>query len=303
MRQHRFDMQSFLFLAALVIADLVCWRQMIFALPAAGSALPRADFLDVGQGDAELMLFPGNIKVMTDAGPDGAVIAGLETALGAGDRYIDVAIITHPQSDHYGGFSYVLDHYNIGAFIYNGRNDSPGVASWPALLAKIKAKHIPLITLGKDDVIHIGTDSKNGNIGIGEIDLLSPDKVFAESGELNDTGLVELVKTPQFRTLLTADTGFNVQDALVTQGVSLRADILKVGHHGSKYSTDDLFLRAVDPKIAVIEVGAKNTYGHPAKETLARIAASTVAAIVRTDRDGTTEIWRDAGVLHMKKEK
>jgi competence protein ComEC len=301
----------------MVIADIVFWYQIAFTSSSFASAhLPSANFLDVGQGDSELMIFQDGIKVLTDAGPDATVLGSLESVLGANDRFIDVAIISHPQSDHYGGFNYILDHYRVGAFIYNGRDDAPGTKSWSALLLKIAAKNIPLVTLGKGDKIIIGakgsgaaksdkriTNVNDGDSNNGEIDILSPDQNFVESGELNDTGLVELVKTPQFKVLLTADTGFDVQDALVAEGVDLSADILKVAHHGSKYATDATFLTAVDPRIAVIEVGAKNTFGHPAPETLARIAASTNVTVFRTDQNGTIQIWRDGNVFKIVKGK
>ena len=76
-----------------------------------------------------------------------------------------------------------------------------------------------------------------------------------------------------------------------------------MAHHGSKFASGDAFLRAVNPKIAVIEVGAKNKYGHPAKETLARIASSTDAVIFRTDQDGTIAVAADNGKLKITKEK
>ncbi len=220
------------------------------------------------------------------------VLASLESVLGAGDRYIDIAIVSHPQGDHFGGYDYMLDRYRIGAFIYNGRNDDPGVEAWPALRKKIAAKRIPLLTLGKGDKIIYGAD---------EIDIVSPDTAFAEGGELNDTGIVELVRTPQFKALLAADIGYGAENALVAQGAELKADILKIAHHGSKYSSGDAFLRAIDPHIVAIEVGAKNTYGHPSQETLARIASSTHAAVFRTDTNGTITIWREGNALTVKK--
>jgi competence protein ComEC len=83
----------------------------------------------------------------------------------------------------------------------------------------------------------------------------------------------------------------------MAQNKDIRADILKVAHHGSKYASGNAFLAAVDPKIVVIEVGAKNKYGHPAKETLARIASSTSAVILRTDQNGTIAVSADNGKL------
>ncbi|HVO28431.1 MAG TPA: MBL fold metallo-hydrolase [Candidatus Paceibacterota bacterium] len=259
-----------------------------------GTPPVRDYFLDVGQGDSELIIFPDNVKVMTDAGPTDQVVADLGSVLPPGDAYIDLAVITHPQADHFNGYNFLLDHYQVGAFIYNGRDDDPGVKAWTALKEKIAARGIPFITLRAGDSIRYRDD---------EIDILSPDAGFAASAELNDTGLVELVRTPQFSTLLTADTGFNVEDWLVAQGGSIHADVLKVGHHGSKYASGDAFLRAVDPEVAVIEVGAKNTYGHPGSSTLARIASDTGARLFRTDQDGTVEVYEADGRLRVVKGK
>jgi len=248
--------------------------------------------LDVGQGDSELVVFPGGITMMTDAGPTNAVLGSLEKAL-PGKRYIDLALITHPQLDHFNGYNFILDHYDVGAFLYNGRDDT-GVAEWIALKEKIAAKHIPFITLGAGDSVRY----KNN-----EVDILSPDGAFAESAELNDTGLVEMIKTEHFRALFTADIGFNIEDWLTANIKDLHADVLKVPHHGSKYSSGDAFLRAVGPSVAAIEVGAKNVYGHPGAATLARLASSTHAEVFRTDQNGTVEVFYENGKLKVMREK
>jgi competence protein ComEC len=238
------------------------------------------------------MVFPDGMTMMTDAGPTDAVIQSLGKAL-PGAKYIDLALITHPQLDHFNGYNFILDHYGIGAFLYNGRDD-PGVAEWGALKQKIAEKHIPLITLAAGDRVRYGA---------AEVDILSPDAEFAQSAELNDTGLVERVRTPDLRALFTADIGFNIEEWLIAHVEDLRADILKVPHHGSKYASGESFLRAVDPEIAVIEVGAKNTYGQPGAATLARLASSTRAAVFRTDQNGTVEISADGGRLKIEREK
>ena len=280
------------FTAAMVgifILDFFCWY-LIFANHT--SSVARAYFLDVGQGDSELMAFPNGVTMMTDAGPTDAVLASLEKAL-PNRHYIDLALITHPQTDHFNGYNFILDHDDVGAFLYNGRDD-PGVAEWTELKNKIVAKHIPFITLGGGDSIHIAGS---------EVDILSPNTAFAESAELNDTGLVEMIKTAGFRALFTADTGFNIEDWLVANVSDLHVDILKVGHHGSKYASGDAFLRAVDPSVAVIEVGAKNTYGQPGAATLARLASSTHAVVFRTDENGTVEVSRENGKLKVVRQK
>jgi competence protein ComEC len=276
-------------LVMLAVSDIFCWFQIFLDRPPFGA---RAYFLDVGQGDSELVAFANGVTMMTDAGPTNKVIDSLGKAL-PGKRYIDLALITHPQTDHFNGYNFILDRYDVGAFLYNGRDD-PGVAEWMELKNKIAAKHIPFITLGGGDSIHIAGS---------EVDILSPNAAFAGSAELNDTGLVEMVQTESFRALFTADTGFNIEDWLVANARDLHADILKVPHHGSKYASNDAFLRAVDPAVAVIEVGAKNTYGHPGAATLARIASSTHAAVFRTDQNGTIEIFSENGKLKVARGK
>jgi competence protein ComEC len=94
-----------------------------------------------------------------------------------------------------------------------------------------------------------------------------------------------------------------VENWLAQNIKDLHADILKVPHHGSKYSSGDAFLRAVDPSVAVIEVGAKNVYGQPGAATLARLASSTHAEIFRTDQNGTVEIYYENGKLMIVREK
>jgi competence protein ComEC len=284
----------FILVFLVVILDGVIWFT-ITASTKNDTASARDYFLDVGQGDSELIVLPGNIKVMTDAGPDDSVLKSLAKAMPPNDSYIDIAIISHPQLDHFNGYNFILDHYRIGAFIYNGRDDSFGITAWTNLKAKIAAKHIPFLTLGAGDRILAPAASS-------EIDMVSPTPDFAHSVELNDTGFIELIKNPAFRTLLTADIGDNVEEWLLAQGSDVRADVLKVPHHGSKYASDGAFLRAVNPAIAVIEVGAHNTYGHPASSTLAELASSTRATIFRTDRDGTIEVYMQDGKLVAKKE-
>lgn len=271
-----------IFLVALT-ANLFVWREVIFG--AARQSAYEVHFLDIGQGDGTLAIFPGGISVMTDAGPDRSVSAALERVLPAGKKYIDLAIVSHPQLDHFNGFNELIRTYQIGAFLMNGRDDEPPVPAWDELKRTIREKGIPLIVIGKGDRITIGSST---------IDILSPGKEFIRSGELNDTGLVERIMTPSFSALLSADIGMNIEEFLLKEGANVSVDILKVGHHGSKYSSGDAFLKAVAPKIAVISVGAKNRYDHPTPEALDRLTAAGTH-IFRTDQDGTVSIIGTGG--------
>lgn len=272
------------------VFDAFLWRQIVSAAPNKNAELY---FLDVGQGDSELLVMPGDIKILTDAGPDRSVAKSLEKILRSGDKYIDIGIISHPQLDHFNGFNELLVRYKFGLFVVNGRADGPGVREWPELIQKIRDNKIPLLVLGTGDAIRYGED---------RIDILSPNKEWIQSGELNDTGFVEFIRTKDFRALLTADIGANVEEYLLPR-FDLRADILKIGHHGSKYSSSESFLKEVDPKAAVIEAGEGNRYGHPAKETLSRIENFTDAAVFRTDTNGTVKIIAQDGILKIFAEK
>ncbi len=275
-------------IALLAVLLIFVWGDIAFSK---SNSEPEFYFLDVGQGDSELVVFPGNVKIMTDAGPDQKVVKSVERAIGS-DTYIDIGIVSHPQLDHFNGFNFLLDKYKFGAFIINGRDDTKTVHEWPELLKKIHEKHIPLITLGAGDNILFASNS---------ISMLSPNAAYIQSGELNDTGFVELIQTGGARALFTADIASNVEE-YVSKKFDIRADILKVPHHGSKYSSSDLFLGAVKPKVAVIEVGKNNRYGHPTKEALARLASST-PNVFRTDQDGTVKIAVEGNKLSVFAEK
>lgn len=271
-----------LFFALFFAADIFVWHQIFY-----GKYPDKAEirFLDVGQGDSELIIFPGNIKILTDAGPDSKVVRELEKIPQLGDKYIDVAVISHPQTDHFGGFGYLADRYRIGTFIYNGRNDSPGVAEWSDLLGKIKNKKIPMIKLAEGDSIKYA-----GSV----IDFLSPGAELVQSVELNDTGLIEMINSGDLKALFAADIGAPTENYLMKH-YNLAADVLKVAHHGSKYSSSRAFIEAVSPKIAVIEVGARNSYGHPADATLKKLA--DLAPVFRTDKNGQITVAAADGKL------
>lgn len=275
-------------LAMLVVVDGMAWFQVFSAAPAASASI---SFLDVGQGDSSLLELVGGARIMTDAGPDSSVMRSLEGVLPYGDKYIDLAIVTHPETDHFNGFNYLIESHPIGAFIVNGRAN-PDSRQWAELIEKITAKKIPLITLGAGDSVRFGPN---------RIDVLSPNAQLAASSELNDTGLVQKVRTPDFTALLTADIGTNIEDRL-REHHDLSADILKIGHHGSKYSSGPAFLRAVRPALAVVSSGSRNTYGHPSPDVLERLSAARVP-LFRTDQRGTITVRREEGKLRVSGER
>lgn len=274
-----------LLLIFLLAFDVFVWGQIIFNSP----QKDRSDiyFLNVGQGDSELAVLEGNIKVLIDGGPNKAVINELDKILRSTDRYIDLVVLSHSQTDHFMGLIDVFKRYNVGAFIFSGRESDS--ASFKELKKIIEQKNVPMVALGEGDKIKHLED---------EFFVFAPNKDSLESSNVNDTTLVLQLISQKLKTLFTGDTEGNIEKDLIAKyGNGLRSDILKVAHHGSKYSSSDNFLKIVDPGISVIEVG-KNSYGHPTPETLSRLA-NIGSQIFNTYKDNTVKITIKEGKAYV----
>jgi len=278
MARHRkkiIDLMSAIVLLALVALDAMLWNSIFGA--AKNGRRTGIYFLPVTQGESALLILPNNVSILTDAGSDAAIVDDLQKIESSGDApYIDLAIISYPQSTDYAGFESLLDHYQIGAFLYNGRGDITHSADWQKLTDAINAKHIPLITICAGDRIRYGPAAK--------IEILSPDATFARSPEPSDTGIVQRITTPNLSVLLAADIDVNVENRLLTHGNDIKANILKAPFPGVATASGDAFLRAVAPKTIVVTPGAKNTASAPTKEMLTHLVSSTSATIATTGR-------------------
>ncbi len=276
----------YLALSLALIADAAFCLWVFAGHVAKTSEVPKLYFLNIGQGDSSLIALPGGEHILIDGGPDGKkLLANLEKVLPAGERYIDLAIMTHPQLDHMGGFIELLKRYEVGAFIGNGRK-AP-IPAYSELITQLKSHSVPYLQLAEGDVITVGQS---------KLRILGPSQEDIVSGELNDTGEVVLLEAPGVKALYTADIGFNVESELIKK-YNLDVDVLKVGHHGSRFSTGDDFLQATTPSVAAIEVG-KNTYGHPTKEALSRLEKAGVR-VTRADQDGIVEVVPTANTLQV----
>lgn len=275
-----------LFFIFLVIFDFFVW-QSVFAEKQNENL--ELYFLDVGQGDGELVILPGGIKILIDGGPSGKILSEISPVLKPMDKYIDLVVMSHPQYDHFAGLIDVLKRYQIGAFIYSGRRGE--IAAFSDLEKTLKDKNIPIIVLGERDKIKYQENIFN---------ILSPSKEFLLSKELNDTTLVMELISDNFRALFTGDIGFNVENYLAEK-YDVNTDVLKVGHHGSKYSSGNIFLKESSPKISIIEVG-KNSYGHPTKDVLNKLA-NIDSQIFRTDQDGTVKLEVNSKEINIFKKK
>jgi competence protein ComEC len=276
-RHHKkiIDVASAIVILSLIILNAKLWKTILDSTNHA-DITPGIYFFPVTQGESALLALPGGVTALTDAGSDGGIVEDLQKISSADiPSYIDLAVISSPQADDYTGYYYLLQHYRVGAFIYNGRADNTQTTEWQQLMASIATKQIPLITLTAGDRISYGDTAK--------IDILSPDASFSHSPDPSDTGLVQRITMPTLSVLLAADIGANTENALLgTAGSThpnLVADILKAPFPGLGTPAGDEFLQAVAPKIIVIEPGAKGEVSQPTKATLARLASSTNATI------------------------
>ncbi len=240
--------------------------------------------LDVGQGDAIFIDAPHGSQVLIDGGPNNAVLARLGEIMPFWDRSLDAVILTHPHADHLDGLIAVLDRYQVGVVIESGVNHS--IAEYELWRRKVKERGIRRIVAVRGGIVHLG--------GGARLDILAPDRPYdAESvRNIHEAVVVLRVTFASSTALLMADAEAPRERELLASGIDIRSEVLKVGHHGSKTSTAEIFLRAVQPRLAAISAGAKNRYGHPTQEVLDRLAAAGVQ-IFRTDRDGTVTLASD----------
>ena len=244
----------------------------------------RMVVFDVGQGDSIFIEAPNGNQVLIDGGPSNAVLGKLGGAMPFWDRSIDLMVLTHPHADHIMGLVEVLKRYDVGMVIKSGVNYS--TAEYRAWRTLLEQKHIPIMIARAGQKAHLASDIK--------LTILTPFESFVEKSPSNvhDAMVVSKLVYASSSALLTGDAEKYLEYRLLLSGADLRSDILKVGHHGSKTSTTEDFVRAISPRYAVISVGKKNRYSHPAQQTLDTLAKFNIK-IFRIDQDGDVEFVSD----------
>ncbi len=244
-----------------------------------------AVFCDVGQGDAAYLRL-NSTDILIDAGPSNKVLNCLGENMPFWDKKIEVAILSHPQKDHYGGFLYVLPRYKVNYFLMpEVEGEASSFKKFEELLEKEKAEII-FPTAGK--VFKI-----NGTT----LTFFWPTKDFINSQlakDLNDYSLIFKLNFRDFSILFTGDASKWVQGRLSQWAkskspLSLKVKILKVPHHGSAKNLSKEFIKLADPRLAVISVGKNNSYGHPSQEVLDFLKALNIK-VWRTDEMGELKI-------------
>jgi competence protein ComEC len=253
---------------------------------------------DVGQGDA-ILAQQGDRQILIDGGPDASVLEKLGATMPVGDRSIDLVVLTHPHADHLNGLVSVLERYDVRRVLMT---DVAAPTSYYRRWRELIAKN----GIAVDDPRSINSERVGGM----EYEVLSSGTQAGLRGSfhdgnsdgLNDSSIVGILKFKGRRFLLTGDATSAIETRLLAEKVDLTADLLKVGHHGSNYSTSSDFFAAVEPHYSAVSVGAKNSYGNPAWRVM-RLLESAGAVSYRTDENGTVAAITDGGSLQVTAER
>lgn len=237
-------------------------------------------FLAVGQGDSVLLTTPSGRIVVIDGGPDWSTLEGLGRFLPFFDRRIDMLILSHPNLDHLVSFPEILKRYQVGAISMTGIENS--LPRYNQMFALAEARHIPILTLTAGRTIDLGDSVL--------LTILWPPSSMPPgfTKNVNDTSVIARLEYQGHRALFTGDEERPTEETLIRAHADLRADVLKVPHHGSRTSSSTGFLLAIHPSLAVISVG-KNSYGHPRPEIIKRMKSLGIE-VKRTDQYGTVEV-------------
>lgn len=239
-------------------------------------------FFNVGQGDSALIKFRNGETMLIDCGPDNNILSKLGWNLNFFNRTIDYLVVSHPDGDHYGGCPAVLKRYQVKNIFINGaqKNDEYFWQPWQIAL-QVEGANVKIINgLQK---LNIDNDrltffSPGDDLGVD----------YAKSGGNDQSIVLKIQDLEKGSFIFMGDAEVILENALLakycastTPCPALKADYLKVGHHGSDSSSGDNFLQAVSPKYAIISVG-KNSYGHPSLRILRKLERVD-AQIWRTD--------------------
>jgi competence protein ComEC len=245
-----------------------------------------AYFFDVGQGDATLLAGP-DCTIVIDAGRHDRndVVPLLRSA---GVQSIDLLIGTHPHADHIGQFPQILEAFAVREVWMSGESHTSRTFE-RALDA----------TLSSGAAYHEPRAGESYRIGSVLVEVLHPAEL---SGDFNDSSVGVRISFGQVALVFTGDAERHAEHQMIARGHALSAQILQLGHHGSRTSSTPEFLHAVRPEVAIYSAGEGNSYGHPHDEVLQRLSQMGIP-VLGTDRHGTIRVTTDGSQFQIATER
>ena len=248
----------------------------------------------MGQGDGCVIESPTGRVIVVDAGgaPGADERAGTDPGArmvvpflrSRGISTVDLIVATHPHDDHVQGLVAVVDRLRVREALDCGFPNPPS-QTYQRYRERLRRRGVPVAFARRGMKIDLGGGARMEVLG-------PPPSVLGGHSPENNHSIILRVVFGRARILLTGDAEQEAEADLTARGYDLRADVLKVAHHGSRWSSTDTFLDAVSPSIAVISCGRRNVFGHPHEETLARIAQRNVR-VFRTDQNGAVTVETD----------
>ncbi len=238
------------------------------------------NYLNVGQGDSEFIELPNGQTALIDAANSGDGTNIVQYIKDKGYNKIDYLIATHPHADHIGGMTDIIYGIEIGTIYMPKATNNTQI--FEELLNAIKVKGLSVNTAKAGVYLIDSADLR--------VNMIAP--ISDKYDDLNNYSAVMKIVYKSNSFLFTGDALALSEEEILSAGIDVKSDVLKVGHHGSDRSSAESFLKKVRPRYAVISAGANNSYGHPAQITLDKLNALD-SIIYRTDQEGTIIITSD----------
>jgi competence protein ComEC len=259
-----------------ILVTLTLSIAVVWTMPGADAAETppfTVTFLTIGQGDAIFIETPDHVQVLVDGGPGSTVLTELAAVMGAFDHSIDMVVASHPDADHIGGLVPVLERYNVSSVLLTENENDTNVSR--AFRDEVATEGARVIDARAGQTYTLGASTT--------MTVLSP--VTDPTGwESNESSIVLKVTYGDTGIILTGDAPVSIEKELVQRyGDTLHADVVKLGHHGSRTSSSKVFLDAVDPAYAIISAGKDNRYGHPHEEVVTRVHDAGIETVSTVD--------------------
>jgi len=285
--------KTILIVGTLLFISLIILGYFLFFVSPLSTEL-RVVFLDVGQGDA-ILIQTAQQNILIDGGPDKNIIKKLDQYIPLTKRHIDLMILTHPDGDHLIGLVEVLRRWSVGAVVESGiKSFSPAYIEFNSL---IESKNIKRYIINTPQKMVL-----KDNLFFDFLWPFSKELIKDNEGDCNFLSLVAILDYEDNDFLLTGDATEETEKELMLQELDLKADVLKVGHHGSKYSSGLNFLKEVKPEYAIISVGEDNSFGHPSLRVLDNFRKVNTE-VLRTDKKGDIIFLSNGQTLTVKTER